>query len=486
MSAAVLWFRQDLRLADLPALCAAHRDAQPLAPIYVRDDHAAGQWAPGGASRWWLHHSLRSLQGSIRQGGGALTLRAGDAAETLLAHCRLVGAKRVYCSRRYEPWAARQERAVHDALMAEGIELQRFPGALLHEPGQVLTQGGDPFKVFTPFWRACRRAPVSAPLPAPQVRWARVDAGDPLHEWALAPGAPNWAAGWEALWTPGEAGASARLSRFLERAIGEYAGRRDEPAVPATSRLSPHLHHGELSPRQVWAACEQLKIRRPECTASIDKFQAELGWREFSYHLLHFFPTLPEAPFKGSFARFPWRNNRALRRAWQRGRTGYPIVDAGMRELWQTGSMHNRVRMVVASFLCKHLLEHWRVGAQWFWDTLVDADLASNACSWQWVAGSGADAAPYFRIFNPVTQGEKFDQAGEYVRRWVPELAALPESFVHKPWTAPEAILATAGVTAGHSYPHPVVDHRAARQAALEAYQAVKGSSSPQYSSAPQ
>jgi len=472
----VLWFRQDLRLSDLPALHAASRDGRSVAPIYILDDEAPGSWKPGGASRWWLHHSLQELDKGICDQGGQLTLASGDTQTQLISHCRAVGAKSIYCSRRYEPWAAKQESDLRDALENAGIALKRFPGTLLHEPGQVLTQSEQPFKVFTPFWRACLRQAVSVPLPVPDVQWTEYHGGEDLDSFDLLPRNPDWATSWKSYWTPGEAGASQRLQDFLDESVSDYAEHRDEPAVAATSRLSPHLHHGELSPRQVWAQCEQLKSRRGELTRSVEKFQAELGWREFSYHLLHFFPTIPEAPFKANFQAFPWQKSDTLLQAWQRGQTGYPIVDAGMRELWHTGTMHNRVRMVVASFLCKHLLQHWRDGEDWFWDTLVDADLASNGCSWQWVAGSGADAAPYFRVFNPVAQGEKFDKAGTYVRRWVPELQDLPDKYLHKPWEADAETLIQGKVILGQSYPHPIVDHRAARQAALDAYDVVKGS----------
>jgi deoxyribodipyrimidine photo-lyase len=468
----ILWFRQDLRLADLPALRSAAPG--PVLPVYILDDEAAGDWAPGGASRWWLHHSLRALGKDIEESGGRLHLQRGDTLTALLAFSEAVGARTIHCTRRYEPWAAEQEQMLHEALEQHGVTLRRFPGTLLHEPGSVLTQSSQPFKVFTPFWRACRQREVAAPQPPAKVNWAVAEGGEHLDDWQLAPRAPDWAATWGDLWQPGEAGAARRLADFLDGPVGDYAEGRNLPAEAFTSRLSPHLHHGEISPRQVWAAIAARRSEKPEWEDALSKFASELGWREFSYHLLHFFPHIPEAPFKDNFAAFPWVDDDAMRRAWQRGRTGYPIVDAGMRELWHTGYMHNRVRMVVASFLCKHLLQHWRHGENWFWDTLVDADLASNGCSWQWVAGCGADAAPYFRIFNPVTQGEKFDGGGAYVRRWVPEIAALPDRFLHKPWEAPDQVLRDAGIELGVDYPQPIVEHRAARQSALDAYEAVR------------
>jgi deoxyribodipyrimidine photo-lyase len=474
----ILWFRQDLRLTDLPSLQAACREGYEIVPLYILDDSAAGEWAPGAASRWWLHHSLQALGLDIADKGGQLLLRRGETGRVLRDICEASGARKVYCSRRYEPWAAAQEAQLHDELQEQGMELKRYPGSLLHEPGTILTQSDAPFKVFTPFWRACQRAAVTAPQTTPAVTWAEYRQSEALDDWELLPRRPNWAREWPALWEPGESGAAKRLAVFLEGAVEDYAEQRDLPGIEATSRLSPHLHHGELSPRQIWASCEQLKAGDPKLATAIAKFQAELGWREFSYHLLHFFPTIPSQSFKENFSGFPWQPDEAALQRWQRGNTGYPIVDAGMRELWATGFMHNRVRMVVASFLCKHLLQHWREGEDWFWDTLVDADLASNGCSWQWVAGSGADAAPYFRIFNPVTQGEKFDKQGHYVRRWVPELAELPDKYLHKPWEAPAEVLQSAGVKLGADYPQPIVDHREARQAALDAYEVIKLSAS--------
>lgn len=470
----ILWFRQDLRLHDLPALHTAVREFDEVVPVYIFDEVAGGEWGLGGASRWWLHHSLSALAASIAEQGGKLLLRRGDSESVLRDLCEETGAATIHCSRRYEPWAAAQESALHNKLAEQDLQLKRFPGSLLHEPGDVMTQSGSPFKVFTPFWRACQKLPVALPTHLPKPQWSKHDKSDALESWDLLPQKPNWAEGWESLWRPGEAGARERLQDFLHSNVDGYAQRRDVPSIQGTSRLSPHLHHGELSPRQIWALSEQHKSEHPEFESSIAKFQAELGWREFSYHLLHFFPGIPESPFKENFGHFPWQPDAEKLALWQRGQTGYPIVDAGMRELWQTGYMHNRVRMVVASFLCKHLLQHWRSGEAWFWDTLVDADLASNSCSWQWVAGSGADAAPYFRIFNPVAQGEKFDKQGRYVRQWVPELSELPDKFLHKPWEAPKEVLEAAGVELGDNYPAPLVDHREARQAALDAYEVIK------------
>lgn len=377
------------------------------------------------------------------------------------------GAKAVVWNRLYEPYAIARDTRLKEALVARSISVSSFNGSLLKEPWEVKTGSDTPFKVFTPFWRAAQSTlEPSSPLPAPKslptpAKWP---ASDKLSDWKLLPTRPNWARGFEPLWQPGEAGARARLAAFVDDGLSRYAAARDVPAETATSRLSPHLHWGEISPGQVWHAL-QVARQSPRAERNVDKFLSEIGWREFSYHLLYHFPTLPERNFRSQFDAFPWADDNAGYRAWTKGRTGYPIVDAGMRELWDTGTMHNRVRMAAASFLIKHLLIDWRRGANWFWDTLVDADLANNSASWQWVAGSGADAAPYFRIFNPVLQGEKFDPDGVYVRRWVPELEACDTRFVHRPWDAPNF--------RALQYPAPIVAHDRARARALAAFQAL-------------
>lgn len=338
---------------------------------------------------------------------------------------------------------------------------------LLHEPWEVKTGSGDPFKVFTPFWRAARSMPVRAVLAAPRVlkSYEPQIATDVLEAWALTPRRPNWALGFETEWRPGEAGARNALEVFVGERMATYPSARDQLDQRGTSELSPHLHFGEITPAQIAAAAGD--------GAGSDKFMSEIGWRDFSHSLLFHWPTLPESNWRAAFDAFPWERNEAHLKAWQRGETGYPVVDAGMRQLWATGWMHNRARMIVASFLIKHLLTDWREGQAWFWDTLVDADLANNAASWQWVAGSGADAAPYFRIFNPVTQGERFDPDGAYVRRWVPELAKLDAKFIHQPWLASDQDLAKAGIQLGKTYPRPIVDHAIARTRALEAFASV-------------
>lgn len=469
----IVWFRQDLRLTDNPALGAAAQGGRPIVPVYIRDDDAAGRWAPGGAARWWLHGSLESLAAALAGKGASLVLRSGPAADVLQALVAETRASAVYWNRCYEPFAVARDGKIKAALAARGIDAQSFNAALLFEPWTVRTRSGGPHRVFTPFWRACLARPEPArPLPAPTrlASPAGTIRSERLEDWSLRPTRPDWAGGFRATWSPGEAGARARLDAFLASGVSEYKNARDFPGRQGTSRLSPHLHWGEIGPRQVWHAVRAAA----GADAGAETLLTELGWREFSASLLHHFPALPEEPLRPEFARFAWAPDRRALSAWQRGRTGYPIVDAGLRELWATGWMHNRVRMIAASFLVKHLLQPWQDGAAWFWDTLVDADLASNAAGWQWVAGCGADAAPFFRIFNPVLQGEKFDPAGAYVRRWVPELARLPDAVLHKPWTAPAGVLADAGVALGRTYPRPVVEHGAARARALAAFAALK------------
>ena len=471
----IYWFRQDLRLADLPGLHAAAQRG-PVLPVYIWDESLGEDWAPGGASRWWLHHSLTSLGEALSEQRCPLILRRGKTQDVLEALLLESGAEAIFASRQYQPWSGDLEQEVLAICQQHDATFKRYPGTLLFEPEAVRTGSGTPFKVFTPFWRACLKLPAPAqPLPVPTLETpSTTPESECLNEWNLRPTGPNWAAGWEDLWAPGEEGASAALHNFLTAHVGDYGDGRDFPAQPNTSRLSPFLKFGEISPRQVWWTAQAMKQANAAQAGSIDKFLSEIGWREFCNHLVAQFPAMPDRAFNGKFDHFPWRSNAETLRAWQRGRTGYPIVDAGMRELWHTGFMHNRVRMVVASFLTKHLLTHWRQGELWFWDCLLDADLASNACSWQWVGGSGADASPYFRIFNPVAQGEKFDKDGRYTRHWVPEIAELPDKYLHKPWEAPQMTLATAGITLGETYPHPIVDHKEARQAALDAYATLK------------
>jgi deoxyribodipyrimidine photo-lyase len=472
----LLWYRNDLRVEDHRALAAAVA-AGPMVALFILDDAAQGQWSSGGASRWWLHGSLASLSKDLADRGGKLVLRRGDTAQILAEVAAEIGAATVYCSRAYEPWASAQEQAVKDQLATGGVTLKRYAGAVLFEPEAVRTKAGEPFKVYTPFWRAATAgAPPPLPTAAPTsiASPSKTPRSDRLADWGLLPTKPDWAGGLKRSWTPGSSGARERLETFLKNGLVGYRDQRNRPDLVGTSRLSPHLHFGEITPAICWHAARTYASAHPVPGPDLETFLKELAWREFSYHLLVHWPTLPEAPFRADFARFPWSPDQTALKAWQRGMTGYPIVDAGMRELWSTGWMHNRVRMIVASFLIKNLLQPWQDGEAWFWDTLVDADLASNSASWQWVAGSGADAAPYFRIFNPVTQGETYDPDGVYIRRFVPELARLPNALLHKPWTAPPEVLAAAGVSLGRTYPRPMVDLAETRARALAAFSALR------------
>ena len=465
----IVWFRQDLRLADNPALLAAGATGRPLIPLYIWDEAPA--WPPGGASKWWLHGSLEKLAAALAKRGAPLTLRRGQAAAALDQVIAETGAGGVYWNRCYEPAVIRRDSAIKLALAARGLTAESFNGALLFEPWELKTQSGGPFKVFTPFSAAAFKRAPRPPRGAPRKLqgFPKAVASDSLSSWNLRPTAPDWAGGLRANWTPGEAGAQKRWADFFADGIGGYTKARDLPGVAGTSRLSPHLHFGEISVSQLWSECGRL-----EPASGVVTFQKELLWREFTHHLLFHFPAMPDAPLRPEFANFAWRKDKVLLAAWRKGRTGYPIVDAGMRELWHTGWMHNRVRMIAASFLVKHLLQPWQAGAAWFWDTLVDADLANNSGGWQWVAGCGMDAAPYFRVFNPVLQGEKFDAAGTYIRRWVPELAALPDAHIHAPWETPAPVLAAAKVKLGSAYPLPVVEHKGARDRALAAFKALR------------
>lgn len=470
----IVWFRQDLRISDNPALAhAASRGA--VLPLYILDETPSPDGRPlGGASRWWLHHSLTALSESL----GGLVLLRGDPRKLLLEFVRAVGVKGVYWNRRYEPYAIARDKVLKSELAEAGLDVASFNGNLLFEPWEIKTKEGGPYKVYSPFWRACLKSSVVGPGNRPKLQLqSPADVGESLDDWKLIPTAPNWAKGFDREWSPGENGARRRLDDFLEEGLSGYADLRNRPDLPNVSRLSPHVHFGEISPRQIWAAVTMQAEANAGLRKDAEKYLSELGWREFSHHLLYHFPTLSEQNWKSSFDTYPWVDDVAQLKAWQHGQTGYPIVDAGMRELWATGYIHNRVRMVVASFLIKHLRIDWREGEAWFWDTLVDADLANNAASWQWVAGSGADAAPYFRIFNPMEQGRKFDPDGAYVRKWCPELGRLPRNLIHAPFEVPADALEAAGIVLGETYPYPVVDHVTARAAALAGYEVVKNAS---------
>ncbi|MCC7492423.1 MAG: deoxyribodipyrimidine photo-lyase [Fimbriimonadaceae bacterium] len=463
----VVWYRQDLRLQDHPALTAA-AGAGPVVPVYIWAPQDEGDWAPGAASRWWLHHSLQALGQSLAAAGAPLVWRVGDPLTELRQVAAAVGATRVVYTRRYEPAAREQGRRVASGLAAAGLSVATYPGSLLHEPEAVANRSGDPYTVFTPFWRACGNLPVpAAPVAAPALQAAATAVeGCRLEELGLLPRVA-WTDGLARTWEPGEAGAARRLAR-LATVLQRYDAHRDRPDLEGTSRLSPHLHFGEISPRQVY----HLALAA-DATPDRQRFLAELGWREFAYHLLYHYPHTAAAPLRREFEQFPWQPDPEALQRWQGGQTGYPLLDAALRQLWQTGWMHNRLRMLVASFLVKDLLQPWQVGARWFWDTLVDADLACNTLGWQWAAGCGADAAPYFRIFNPLLQARKFDPAGDFVRAFLPELAQLGPADIQAPWQLDAAVLAAAGVTLGATYPAPLVDHAAARARALAAFAAL-------------
>ena len=481
--ATLVWFRHDLRLSGNPALDFALRRGGPVIPVFVWSPEEEGPWAPGAASRWWLHQSLKRLDAGLRKRGSRLILRQGPALPALRKLAVEAGATAIAWNRRYEPAAISRDQQVKEALRGDGVEVESFNGALLREPWEIKTKTGGPYQVFSAFWRACLRLDDPAPaLPAPKrfIGPNSWPASRRLAELDLLPRF-DWTDGLRAAWAPGETGAGAALSRFLDAGFPHYDDGRNRPDQAGTSRLSPHLHFGEISPRQVWLALREHADRLGWSTAAwrASQFLTEVGWREFAHHLLFHFPHTPAAPLRPEFERFPWRADPVALRAWQRGRTGFPIVDAGMRELWTTGWMHNRVRMIVASFLVKDLRIPWQDGAAWFWDTLVDADLANNTLGWQWTAGCGADAAPFFRVFNPTGQGERFDPAGDYVRRWVPELARLPAKWIHRPSEAPSTVLADAGVRLGSDYPEPMVSHAIAREVALEAYHRLKQRKAP-------
>lgn len=469
VSPSIVWFRDDLRLGDHPALNAAIHRGGPLILLYIREKDAARK--PGGAKRVWLHHSLQALKSDIEDRGGALILRTGLAADVIDALIEDSGARAVFWNRRYHEPDRDRDAAIKEALTERDVAVESFKANLLVEPWEVRTKAGTPYKVFTPFWRAAKDGmEVSDPLPAPK-KLECVDKvlSAALDDWGLLPTQPDWGSKMLNHHTPGEAGAIARLTDFLDGPIEDYAQGRDRPDKALTSKLSPHLAHGEISPRQIWDACKDNEV-------TSRKFLSEIGWREFSYTLLFYNPDLATENFADGYEAMEWDHDDQAFEAWTKGQTGYPFVDAGMRQLWATGWMHNRVRMVVASFLIKHLMIDWRDGEDWFWDCLLEADLASNAASWQWVAGTGADAAPYFRVFNPFGQGEKFDPNGDYVRQWVPELKDLPNKYIQQPWTAPDKVLNAAGIELDRDYPEPIVDHKQARERVLEAYKTARNS----------
>jgi deoxyribodipyrimidine photo-lyase len=469
MSTALVWLRRDLRLTDHPAFAAACAAHEQVLPVYIHAPGEEGSWAAGAASRWWLHQSLRALGEKLSERGGRLHLASGDTLTELQRLIAQSGARAVYWTRCYEPAGIERDSIVKAELRKGGIAAQSLPGNLLIEPWRIAGSEHRPYRVFTPFWRKLlsQLTPV-APLPeARPRRWAQLKGSLPLQALQLEPRSA-WAGGLAQSWRPGEDGARVQWRRFCVRALADYADGRDRPAEPGTSRLSPHLHWGEITPRQIHHALHRRALRaRPQRQAHLEAYLRELGWREFAHHMLYHFPGSSERNFDRRFDAFPWAEPEpSVLQRWQRGLTGVPLVDAGMRELWRTGWMHNRVRMVAASFLTKNLRLHWLHGARWFWDTLVDADLANNTLGWQWVAGSGADAAPYFRVFNPLIQAARFDPEAVYLKRWLPELAGLPARLLHEPWRDPAAL-------SGCGYPEPMIDLKASRESALQAYHAL-------------
>lgn len=469
MALSIFWFRQDLRLSDNPGLSAAVAQGSVI-PVYIWDE--TDLVSMGAASKWWLHHSLSSLMANLRALGSSLCLRRGDPKSILLNLMQQTGATGLYLNRCYEPHTITRDSEIKKILEQAGLGYHSFNGVLLHEPWEIRNKESKSFQIFTPFWKAClAKGMALMPMVAPKsiVSSPITPTSDSLDDWPLLPSKPDWAGGLRQCWQVGEDAAQGKLKQFLENGIHDYASGRDFPSQKHTSLLSPHLRWGEISPRQVYFSVESAQACNLISQRNADKFLSEIGWREFSYHLLYHHPTLPHFPLQSRFQKFPWQVNPQYLRAWQKGITGVPMVDAGMRELWQTGTMHNRVRMITASFLVKNLLQPWQDGAAWFWDTLCDADLANNSASWQWVAGCGADAAPYFRVFNPVLQGQKFDPEGHYIRQWVPELRHLDNKFIHQPWAMP---------TPPATYPPPIVDLMQSRDRALRAFEVLKGQAS--------
>lgn len=469
---ALLWLRNDLRVTDHAAWQWATEHNVAMVPVYIHAPDEATDWTPGSASQWWLQHSLQSLQHDIEQRGGRLIVRRGSSAETILSLARETRATHVYWQRTHEPSLRKRDDQVANVLRASGINYH-INEPLLHAPAKLLKSDGTPYRVFTPFFRVWeKQLLLSAPL-SPPAALSAISTSIPslnLDELQLAP-PHRWHKKLARHWQPGEQTALTRLDTVATSLASAYERDRDVPAIDGTARLSAALHFGELSPQQVYWALLHNQTD-PEKSHALRR---QLAWREFAHYVLWHFPHTSDEPMDIRFKQFPWRTNSAhLLRAWQHGQTGIPIVDAGMRQLWESGWMHNRVRMIAASFLTKHCRIPWQEGARWFWETLVDADLANNSMGWQWVAGCGVDAAPYFRVFSPLRQSEKFDAAGDYIARWVPELARLPPAYRHAPWQLPSQVAAKIDFRLGRDYPAPIVDLERERQAALDAYKSIK------------
>lgn len=468
----VVWFRQDLRLTDNPALQAALETEYEILPLYILDDKNSGEWKMGRASRWWLHNSLIKLNTSL---DGNLCLQKGDALEYLQEFIKRNNVHSIYWNRCYEPWRVQRDTIIKSTLTSLGITVKTFNGSLLFEPHKILKNDGTPYKVFTAFYKnGCLaknlepRLPNKTPIKNLNFRKTNSLC---INDLGLMPKI-TWYRQMEQEWTPGEEGAFQKLQDFIENGLSNYKEGRNYPALSNVSRLSPHIHFGEISLNTIWHTVKAAMIEKG-CEKDGEHFLSELGWREFSYNLLYYFPKMPDKNMNVKFDTFPWHQNEYVLKCWQEGKTGYPIIDAGMRELWQTGYMHNRVRMIAGSFLVKNLLLHWKHGEKWFWDTLVDADLANNSASWQWIAGCGTDTVPYFRIFNPVTQGKKFDNNGTYIRQYIPEISKLPDEFIHTPWEAPDYVLQSAGIELGTVYPWPIIDLKLSREKALAAFRTI-------------
>lgn len=482
MPGTLVWYRNDLRLADNPALYHATERNAPVIPVFIWAPEEAGDWAPGGAHRWWLHQSLLALSDDLQAKTSNLVLRSGSSLDHLQNLIEETGADCVMWNRRYEPTLAALDDEIMETLAGKGIEVRTFESRILHDPQAIETSDGGPYRVYTPFWnRLQEEMEVGDPLPVPQLgdrlapqHWPESETVD---DFGLTPedqDGTDWAEQIAEFWRPGEKDAHRRLKVFLDDTLIRYDDDRDRPHKEGTSMLSPHLHWGEITPRQIWTRVNTW-VNNAAMRGAADAYLSEIAWREFAYHVLVHNPDTPTKPLHDKYEAFPWVDDDVALERWQKGQTGYPLIDAGMRQLYSIGWMHNRLRMIVASFLTKDLLIRWQHGATWFWDTLVDGDLANNTLGWQWSAGCGADAQPFFRVFNPVSQSEQHDPDGEYIKRWVPELADVPAKYVHAPWDAPPKVLEKAGVTLGETYPEPIVDHAEAREKALEAYEKVKG-----------